>query len=208
MQLPLGLGHQHQLLAAVLRADRDHQAAALGELVEQGRGDRVGGGGDDDGVKRRLRRPALVAVAGPYAHLVKAQLPQRVRRALRQRRDDLDGEHLGAHRGEDRRLVARAGADLEDLLAGFHIHGLGHESDNERLGDGLPVTDGQRMVRVGLALHVGRHETMPRHRAQGREGGGVGDAAGDNLFFDHAINLRLLGRDGGRRGQQQPGKQA
>ena len=63
--------------------------------------------------------------------------------------DDLDGPDLPRELGENRRLVAQPGADLERRLAGLRVQKVGHERDDERLRDGLPETDRQRHVLVG-----------------------------------------------------------
>jgi hypothetical protein len=46
---------------------------------------------------------------------VVAELAQQLLGALGQRRHDLDGADLAGQLGQDRGLVARAGADLEDV---------------------------------------------------------------------------------------------
>ena len=63
----------------------------------------------------------------------------------------VDRGHRAAELREDRRLVARSRADVEDPVAGPHREQLGHPGDDVRLADRLAGADGQRAVGVGLA---------------------------------------------------------
>ena len=48
-------------------------------------------------------------------------------------------------------MVARAGADLEHLVAGLHVYGIGHARREVRVGDGHPVPDVEVVMFVGAA---------------------------------------------------------
>jgi len=76
-------------------------------------------------------------------------------RRLGQLRNPLDAKDLRAARGQDRRLVARAGADVEHLVALGDLERLHHGGDDQWLRDGLAALDGQSTVGVGLALLCG-----------------------------------------------------
>src|SRR5438552_3135474 len=56
--------------------DRNHQASAGGELLEQGRGDGGRGGGHEDAVERRGLRPSRGPVAQPRFDVREAQPPE------------------------------------------------------------------------------------------------------------------------------------
>ena len=74
----------------------------------------------------------------------------------------LDGVDPPGQPGEDRRLVARAGADLEHLAAPGHLERLGHQPDHGRLADGLAAGDRQRRVLEGALLEDALEEVGAR----------------------------------------------
>ena len=63
----------HELLGHEAAADRDHHTAARLQLRNQGRRDVIGCGGNDDGIKGRMRLPALVAVTDSSFNILIAQ---------------------------------------------------------------------------------------------------------------------------------------
>ena len=52
---------------------------------------------------------------------------------LRQLGDALDTEHAAGEFGEQRRLIAISGADLENRVLRLEVQGLDHQSDQRRL---------------------------------------------------------------------------
>src|SRR5690606_20483255 len=56
-----------------LWTDRDHQAPAGCQLADQGRRYRIGTGGDEDAVVRRIRQPAVDTVGVAEMHVAVAQ---------------------------------------------------------------------------------------------------------------------------------------
>ena len=66
---------QEQLLRGI--TDRNHQAAAGGQFVDEGLGDMIGGRGHDDDVEGRLLRPAMIAVAAAEVEVVVSQREKR-----------------------------------------------------------------------------------------------------------------------------------
>ena len=74
----------------------------------------------------------------------------------------LDRDHLAHELREHRRLIARAGADLEDAMLGARREELGHAGDDVRLRDRLPLADRQRVIAVGDVAVIGRDELLPR----------------------------------------------
>ena len=66
--------------------------------------------------------------------------------------DDFDGENLLHQFRQNRRLVPRASADLQDPLFPSEPKRICHIGNDVRLGNGLAVTDGERAVGVGLLL--------------------------------------------------------
>ena len=67
--------------------------------------------------------------------------------------------------GEDGGLVARAGAHLKDDIARPHAQQVGHQSDDERLRNGLTIADRQWSVSICVAAHSIGHELVPRYIA-------------------------------------------
>ena len=119
--------------------------------------------GDEDGVVGRAAWPAGVAVADVQRHVVRPERRQALAGGRRQRLDNLHAVHAARQPREHGGLVAAAGADLEHVVVRAERGELGHECDDERLGDGLPVADRQRPVVVGGVVELGRHEAVPRH---------------------------------------------
>src|SRR5262245_49590182 len=102
-------------------ADRHDHAAALAELLEERGRDRRPTGRDQYPIERRLVRPAEGAAADPNPDVVVAELLEERAGALGQPRQTLDRADAARELGEHRRLIARAGADLEDLLAAAEL---------------------------------------------------------------------------------------
>ena len=99
---------------------------------------------------------------------MKCPSSSRILRA-RERRDAFDRVDVAAQPGEHRRLVARAGADLEHPCTAIDFQRLGHDRDRRRMGDGLPVADRQRPILVGTLAQRFVHKEMPwglRHRPE------------------------------------------
>jgi hypothetical protein len=83
--------------------------------------------------------------------------------------------------GEQRRLEAVAGPDLQDALGAFKREGFDHPRHERGLGRHLTVGDRQRPVQVGPFDEVGRDESRPRHLAQGTEHARIEHALGSDL---------------------------
>src|SRR2546426_8511469 len=102
-------------------------------------------------------------------HALVAGSRERGTRSLRELRDHLDRVHLGCELGEHCRLVARAGADVENTLAAFQREPLTDEGDDERLRDGLAVRKRQCRILVGEVGELRWDETLAwdtRHRSE------------------------------------------
>ena len=89
------------------------------------------------------------AVADDHLDIVKAERLQPRPRRLGKRAIALDADHLAGEPRQDRRLVARAGADLEHAMLRLHVELLGHVGDDVGLADGLAAGDRQRAIRIG-----------------------------------------------------------
>src|SRR2546427_1078552 len=147
LHLPTDLLDQRQHLVHGV-ADRHHHSPALGELLEERRWHRGAAGGDQDPVERRLVRPPERPAANADPHVRVAELLEEGTGTLREARQPLDRAHAARQLGEHRRLVARARADLEHLLAPRELEELRHERDDVGLGDGLLLADRERVVTV------------------------------------------------------------
>ncbi len=156
-ELAVLLDHQVDPLVELAAQGDDHPAPFL-ELLDERGGDLGRGAGDDDRVERRGLGPARVAVADPGVDVRVAEFLVDLGGPLAQRRVDLDRVDVLDEPREDRRLIARAGADLVDLVGRLGLEDLGHEGHVVRRGDGLPFADVDRLVVVGQALGVGREE--------------------------------------------------
>ena len=119
-------------------------------------------GGDDDPVVGLLLGPALAAVAEPADDVGETQFGKARFGLAQQFAVPLDREHPAAEPRQDRGLVAGARADFQDIVAfaGFEL--FGHQGYDIGLADGLPGSDRERGVFVGLVEETGRHELFPR----------------------------------------------
>ncbi len=115
-------------------------------------------GRDDDGFEGGFFRPALRPVADPIVDVRVAQPVEDPPGPLGQRPDDLDRPDLAGDLGQDGRLVAGPGPDLEDLLPSPQAERLGHVGDDVGLGDRLAVPDRQGLVGVGVDPQAFGHE--------------------------------------------------
>jgi len=105
---------------------------------------------------------------------------------------DFKGGDPFDHGGQNRCLVAGAGADFQNMIAAFKIQTFGHESDDVRLRNGLAFADGQRVVLVGVGTLARRHEAVAGYPLHGLDDGGVGYAPFDDLLRHHFFARRTI----------------
>jgi len=110
----------------------------------------IGRGGDNNGIEGRLSGPAVIAVRCLDADVAVARFLQGPRCLVGELRDDFDAVDFGHDFGQDRRLIAGTGADLQNSIVVVEVQRFCHEGHHVGLGDGLPPTDGQGRVLVGL----------------------------------------------------------
>jgi hypothetical protein len=84
-----------------------------------------------------------------------------LRRQVGQPLDRVDPAYEG---GEDRRLIAEPGPDLEDPLVAPQVERLDHHGDERRLGRHLPVSDRDRAVGARECRPLRRHKPLARNR--------------------------------------------
>src|SRR4029453_5079103 len=152
------------------RSDRNHEAAGRRQLIDQRPGNLVRCGGDDDAVERGMLGPPRIAVSLANADVRVAKLTQEGRCGPGEPRNDLDRVDFARQQSENRRLVSRAGADLEDSMRRFDAEHLGHIRNDVWLRDGLAEADRQRRVIVGGGGRFFRYKPPPGRasRAAGR----------------------------------------
>ncbi len=158
----VGAADAHQLLVAAIGADRRHQHPARRQPVDQRRRHLRRRGGHDDPVIGQLLGPALGAVAESKDDVAQPQRVERRLGLLQQFAMALDREHAAGEARQDRGLIARAGADLEHVVALADFELFGHQRHDIGLADRLPVIDRQGHVLVGLVGKGRRHEALAR----------------------------------------------
>jgi hypothetical protein len=104
---------EHEILISGAADGDDHPTRRL-QLFDEGRGDMVRGRGDEDGVKWRIRWPALIAVADSRLDVGVAKPPERCCRGIAQFWDDFDRVNLA---GQQRPFIVALMTDL--LTAAF-----------------------------------------------------------------------------------------
>ena len=171
-----------------LAAERDHHPTAFFKLLDERAGHLGRGAGDDDGVERGSLGPASVTVANSGVDVRVAQLLVDLGGSLTEKCVDLDRVDILDELREDRRLIARAGANLVDLVGLFGFENLGHEGHVIGRGHGLPFADIDRLVIVGPALGLGREELeepVARDRPESVEHPLVLDPSFDQVMLNH-----------------------
>ena len=101
----------------------------------------------------------------------------------------LDAVDLAGQSAQNRRRVARSGADIEDAVAGLDLGGFDHQRDNVRLRDSLAGAMGSGAVFVGEFLHSRANESLARHLSHGFEHARVSDTSPGHLEGDHSLAL-------------------
>jgi len=109
-------------LIAAGRPDGDDQPPAVGQLLDQRLRQMIGSRRHDNRIKGGLLLPTVVAIALPGMHLAIAQRLQAGSGLGRQFWDNLNGVHVHiAQFGQHSRLIAGAGADLQDFIAWLQL---------------------------------------------------------------------------------------
>ena len=106
-------------------------------------------------------------------------------RTLGELRNALDRVDLCRELGQDRGLVARARADVENALASGQRERLADPRDHVRLGDRLASADRQRSVVVGAIAQLLGHEELTRDSLHRREHALVDNVPGAQLRVNH-----------------------
>ena len=104
-----------------------------------------------------------------------AQTGQTRRRRLRQLGNALDRVDLAHNLSEDRRLVTRAGSDLEHAVARREAQLLRHVRHHRRLRDGLAARDRQGAIVIGGGAERAGHKFLPWHGVHGPQHRGIGN---------------------------------
>lgn len=179
--------------------ERDEEDAVIGgELSEEGRGDFGGGGGDEDavegwgavGVFPEVVGPAAGAVAGEVGDVGVAHVEEAAVGGGGEGRDAFDGEDVSGGTDEvceDGGLVAGAGAELEDAVAGLGGEFLGHDGDNVGLGDGLSVGGGEGFVGISFVGEFVGDEEVAGDFVHGVEDGAEDDSAAAEVELEHVL---------------------
>src|SRR6266542_248555 len=179
----LGRALEHaELLVAPAEGQRN--APALPELLQEGRRHLIRGRRDRNSVVGRVLREAEPAVADVHVDALVARGGERCPRALGKLGNPLDRMYFARQLREHGRLIAGAGADIEDALVTIEREALADEGDDERLRDRLSVCKRQRRILVREPAQVLGHEELARHARHRVEHALIVDAAVPKLFVD------------------------
>ena len=94
------------------------------------------------------------------------QVHQPFPRFVEQRFHALDAEDFAGEFGEDRGLVAAAGAQFQHAMIGMDVEPLGHQRDDVRLTDRLAEADGGSAVGEGFVPRVSLMKKRSRGTAR------------------------------------------
>ncbi len=176
----------------VLVADRNDQPAPVEQLREQGWWHQASRRGDDDRVEGSVFGAAQGSVADAHPNITNAKSTQSVGSRLSQTGMPLDGDNFGGQLGQDRRLIAAAGANFEHPLVPRELQGFGHQGHDVRLTNCLTAMDAYGPIGIGLALGIDGQKQFAWDGAQGRQDAGVGNAAARELLLDHFAALSVV----------------
>src|SRR5262249_52064377 len=130
--------------------------------------------------------------------VVVAERCQASARRIGERPIALDRHNLTCQPREYRRLIARAGANLEHPMLLPHTELPGHVSHQEWLADGLAASDRQRTVRISAVPEAAINEALARPLVEGAQHRHVVDAAPPQFeqelhAADAVFHVRFLG---------------
>src|SRR4029077_19317201 len=182
------LSQQVKLLIAQ-STDRDNPSAAVLQLIDESLGNMARRTGHNDGVERRMLRPALVTIAGQHFHVKKSESSEICLGSFCYRVNNLDRIDFSYKPRKNSGLVSGSGANLEDSISRFGVKLLGHKCHNEWLGNGLTVAYRQRLIPVRKLAQRFRHELVTRHRGHGLQNEAVLDipTRSRELLLDHSL---------------------
>src|SRR3979490_1366547 len=118
-----------------MRPERKDHHAAFGQLVDQRLRNLLGGGRDNDAVEWRLLGNTREAVAGHDLDIGVAEGYQPRPGAVGKRAVALDGHDLAGEPRQHRRLISRAGPDLEHAV----LRPLPQGSQHRGVGNSVPT---------------------------------------------------------------------
>src|SRR4029077_18951921 len=165
--------------------DGNDQAPAFLQLLKKSLRQIRRGCGNDDAVKWRVRRKPLAAVPYFDGDVRVSEFGERGLCFCGPNSAAFDGIYVTAELCQQRRLVTRAGADLEHDVFFADLEHFEHQSDDVGLGYGLAFPDGKRVIVVGLgAVGVGDKLVAwnTGHRCQDSL---IPDATLQELLVDH-----------------------
>jgi hypothetical protein len=168
-------------------ADGDDHPTGVAELSEQSRRKIGSSSRDKDGIKRGAGGKTECAVSRENADIGIAKSSEKVAGAVGEGWVAFDGEYLRRQFSEQSGDIAGTSSNFEDLVGGSELERFEHAGNDVGLRDGLAVTDGQRMILVGLASISFRDELMTRDREHDVEDTRVRDAASPELGIDHEL---------------------
>ena len=147
--IALAVDHGENLLA--ITANRHHQAAAVCQLRQQIVRNIRTGARRENTIERRLCLPAKTAIGMLELHLGQTQLQQAFAGLILQGTNAFHRIQLITKRRQYRGLIAATGANFQHLARlPVGNQQLGHARNHPGLGNGLPMTDRQGGIVIGL----------------------------------------------------------
>lgn len=128
----------------------------------------------------------MPTVADTVANVRAAELVESRPRGGGELVDNLDREDMLRQRREHSRLVAGAGAELEDLLTPLELERLAHQRNDVRLRQRLPRSDGDREISIGISGLIFGGEAVPLDATHDVQHTLVANSPSLKLLSDHA----------------------
>ena len=152
-------------------------------------------GGDDDAVEGADIGGQVVAVRQHDLDIVAAGLLEAPPGGVRQGPKAFDRQYGLGEPGQDRCLIAGAGADLEHPMVLLKLQLLGHVGHHEGLADGLAAGNAERAVAIGFGAIAFADKVLPRDLLQRPQDRLIADPAPPQVQLKHHFLWRaLLGR--------------
>ena len=181
---PLHRLHEHLLGSGI--TPRHHKPAVFAKLVYERLWYIHRHGGDDYGVVRGVRRPSCASVTVFDLHSAVAKTLESLSRRVGEIGPDLDTEDLRCAFDENRCLITRPCANLENPLVAPKAQGLGHDGNDVGLRDGLIKAYRQRPILVGPGAPSLGDEPVARNACHCGQDARILHTPQPNLGIHHA----------------------
>src|SRR5581483_9106398 len=169
--------------------NRNDHAAMFRQLLDERRRNLWRSRRNCNFIEWRVLRQAFAAIANQDLHVCVPKAREGFLSPAGQFLVPFDGIHLVRQFREQRRLIARPRADVENPVLGPNGEGLQSARHDIRLRDGLAFSDGNGMILIGLTAILFRNELVARNPPKCIQDTLIRNPAVAQLPVNHALAL-------------------